>query len=298
MAERGMGKGLKALLGERKSDEGQLRAVPVDLVKPNPRQPRAKLDEAELRQLADSIADHGILQPILVRPLPQGTYELIAGERRWRAAIKAGLGEIPAVLRDGAGGGKADERQSLALALVENMMREDLNPLEEARACLALIDQLGLKQEEVGAKIGRSRAAVSNLIRLLELPDEVQQALADGRLSEGHGRAILQCPEQRRRRVIAREVVKKGLSVRQTEVLAKSSVAGESNRGVAGSKASVQLHPDLEEARRDAEDALSSALGVDVRVRVHGKGAKVEIVVDDIREIQGLAERIAMRCAA
>ena len=152
-----------------------------------------------------------MLQPILVRPLPGGRYELVAGERRWRAARLAGLDRIPAVVRSAA------ESERLELAMIENMAREDLNPVESARACAALVDEFGLTKEEVGRRVGKSRVAISNLVRLLELPDEVLSMLESGTLSEGHGRAVLQAPDHHARRRVAREARDRGLSVRQTE---------------------------------------------------------------------------------
>src|SRR3954451_13508748 len=187
-AGRGMGRGLAAILsvsGEPGEDDIELRDIPVELIAPNPRQPRRRFDEATLAGLADSVRERGVLQPVLVRPIAGGTYELVAGERRWRAAGLAGLETLPALVR------ARDDVQTLEAALIENMAREDLNPVEEALACAALIEELGLTREEVGRRIGRSRVAVSNLLRLLDLPDEVLALLEDGALSEGHGRALL-----------------------------------------------------------------------------------------------------------
>ncbi len=184
--KRGIGRGLSAILPEAAaSDAGELRELPVGLIKPNPGQPRTKFDPEALSALAASIESSGIVQPLLVRPLPDGSYELVAGERRWRAAKQAGLDKVPAVVRDQA------ESERLQAALIENMVREDLNPVEEAKACAALVEDLGLTKEELARRVGRSRPAVSNLIRLLELPDETLELLEGGELSEGHGRALL-----------------------------------------------------------------------------------------------------------
>jgi ParB family chromosome partitioning protein len=173
-----MGRGLAAILSPTIPPEGsesspELRTLPVELIAPNPRQPREALDEASLLGLADSLRERGVLQPVLVRPRPGGTYELIAGERRWRAAQLAGLDVVPAVVREHA------DRDSLELALIENMAREDLNPVEEARACALLVEEIGLSREEIGRRVGRSRVAVSNLMRLLDLPDEVLEPHPD-----------------------------------------------------------------------------------------------------------------------
>ena len=178
--KRGIGRGLAAILPEAAdSDAGELRELPVGLIKPNPGQPRTKFDPEALAALAASIEASGIVQPLLVRPLPDGSYELVAGERRWRAAQQAGLEKVPAVVRDQA------EAERLQAALIENMVREDLNPVEEAKACAALVEDLGLTKEELARRVGRSRPAVSNLIRLLELPDETLELLEGRRAQRG-----------------------------------------------------------------------------------------------------------------
>src|ERR687894_555980 len=205
---RGMGRGLAAILSSDPAEAGpELRELPVDLIAPNPQQPRRSFDEETLVALADSLRQRGVLQPVLVRPIPGGTYELIAGERRWRAARLAGCETVPALVRP------HDEAESLELALIENMAREDLNPVEEARACALLVDELGLTREDVGRRIGRSRVAVSNLLRLLDLPDEALELLAAGALTEGHGRALLMAPDHDTRRRLARDAGIQGWSV-------------------------------------------------------------------------------------
>ena len=222
MAEpsRGMGRGLAALLTPSTTGGGpgdrDLRQLPVELITPNPRQPRRAFDEEALIQLAGSLGDRGVLQPVLVRPSAGGTYELIAGERRWRAAQLAGLQTIPALVR------VHDDAESLELALIENMAREDLNPVEEARACALLVEELGLTREEIGRRVGRSRVAVSNLLRLLDLPDEALELLARGDLTEGHGRAILMAGNHDDRRRLARTAVAEGWNVRRTEAEARA----------------------------------------------------------------------------
>src|SRR5882762_6480832 len=203
-----MGRGLAAILSVAPKDEAEeLRDVPVDLIAPNPNQPRRSFDEESLLALADSIRERGVLQPVLVRPLVGGKYELIAGERRWRAARIAEREAIPAVVR------RHDDAATLELALIENMAREDLNPVDEARACAALVEELGLTREEVGRRVGRGRVAVTNLMRLLDLPDEVIELLEEGALSEGHGRALLLAEDHQARRSLAREAVADGWSV-------------------------------------------------------------------------------------
>ncbi len=182
-----MGRGLAAILSvsEEPGEREELRRLPLDMIVANPRQPRRHFDAEALQGLAESLQERGVIQPVLVRPRADGTHELIAGERRWRAAQLAGLETIPALVR------MHGDAESLELALIENMAREDLNPVEEARACAALVEELGLTREEVGRRVGRSRVAVSNLLRLLDLPDEALVQLEQGELTEGHGRALL-----------------------------------------------------------------------------------------------------------
>src|SRR5438105_14765554 len=207
-----MGRGLAAILSAAPKDESEeLRQLPVDLIEPNPNQPRHEFDEETLLALAESIRIRGVLQPVLVRPLAGGRYELIAGERRWRAARLAERDDIPAIVRH------RDDAASLELAVIENMAREDLNPVEEARACAALVEELGLTREDVGLRVGRSRVAVSNLIRLLELPDDALALMERGELSEGHGRALLLTEDHAARRGLAREAAAKRWSVRELE---------------------------------------------------------------------------------
>ena len=218
--ERGMGRGLSAILSAAPREESEeLRPLPVSLIDPNPNQPRSAVDEDGLVALAESVRANGVLQPVLVRPAKGGRYELIAGERRWRAAKLAGLEEVPGVVRP------HDDAASIELALVENMAREDLNPIDEARACSALVEELGLTREEVGRRVGRSRVAVSNLIRLLDLPDEAIALIERGDLSEGHGRALLLATDHADRRRLARSAVEAGWSVRVLEQHAREANA-------------------------------------------------------------------------
>src|SRR4051794_19863512 len=231
-----MGRGLAAILSVSPLADDDLRRIPVELVDPNPRQPRSAFDDASLQGLADSVKARGVLQPVLVRPLPSGRYELIAGERRWRAAQLAGLEEVPALVRD------RDDAEALEVALIENMAREDLNPVEEARACAALVEELGLTREDVGRRVGRSRVAVTNLIRLLDLPDDVLALLERGDLTEGHGRALLLAADHADRRRLAKEAVAGEWSVRTVE--AKARAAGKSaGTGARGGGKVARLHP-------------------------------------------------------
>jgi ParB family chromosome partitioning protein len=282
---RGMGRGLSAILPRGQGGEDGMREVLLELVAPNPRQPRRSFDESALAELADSIRARGVLQPVVVRALPGGRYELLAGERRLRAARIAGLESIPAVVRE------ADERGRLEIALAENMARVDLNPVEEARACAMLVDDLGLTKEELGRRVGRSRVAISNLIRLLDLPEEALELIERGDLSEGHGRAILLCRDHARRRALARDARDGGWSVRETERRAREAQTGsdEPRRNRA------RLHPDLEEALGAAEDALSAALGHPVTMRAKGERCRAQLDFDTPAEAVELAERLLRR---
>jgi ParB family chromosome partitioning protein len=288
VVERGIGRGLAAILPAVQGSDETLHQLPLDLVVPNPDQPRRAFGEAELTELADSIRVHGVLQPVLVRALPGGRYELLAGERRLRAARLAGLERIPAVVRTAA------EGERLELAMIENMARQDLNPIEAARACAALVDDFGLTKEEVGRRVGRSRVAISNLVRLLELPDDVLAMLESGELSEGHGRAVLQAQDHNARRRVAREARDRSLSVRQTEALA---------RGPSDARAARRRKPRLQSAdaiaaARGTEEELTAVLGTEVRVRLGRRGGTVEIPFDDLSEVREMTRRITRGNAA
>jgi len=283
-----MGRGLAAILTPTTPPDGatppELRNLPVELIAPNPRQPRQLFDDAALLALADSVRERGVLQPVLVRPVAGGTYELIAGERRWRAAQLAGLAELPAVVQP------HEDRESLELALIENMAREDLNPVEEARACALLVDELGLTREEVGRRVGRSRVAVSNLLRILDLPDEILDLLVDGRLSEGHGRALLTAPDHGERRRLGRAAASEGWTVRETEARARESAEPASPTVRA---ARAKAHPDQLAAAERLQDAFGRALGADVRVAPRREGYTVTLAIDSLDAAEALAERLA-----
>ncbi|MBS1869821.1 MAG: ParB/RepB/Spo0J family partition protein [Actinobacteria bacterium] len=280
-----MGKGLAAILAASPKDEPEeLRQVAVELIGPNPNQPRRHFDDEALTALAASLEERGVLQPVLVRPLPGGRYELIAGERRWRAARIARLEQIPAIVRH------HDDAASLELAVIENMAREDLNPLEEARACLALVEELGLTREEVGRRVGRSRVAVSNLIRLLDLPDEALELLDRGELSEGHGRALLLARDHDARRRLARDAAAAGWSVRELERRARE--AGETASGARTAARRRALHPDQEAAVEQLSDAFGAALGTAVEVAPHGDGYRLQLAFDSLDDALELARRL------
>jgi len=281
---RGMGRGLAAILAptEGSAPVAELRRLPVDLIAPNPRQPRQVFGEESLVALSESVKERGVLQPVLVRPCPGGSYELIAGERRWRAAQLAGLEEVPAVVQP------HEDRESLEIALIENMAREDLNPIEEARACSLLVDELGLTREEVGRRVGRSRVAVSNLLRLLDLPDEVLDMLVEGRLTEGHGRALLTAPDHSDRRRLARSAVDEDWTVRETEARARETTRPPE----ATPKTSRDIHPDQEEAASRIGDLFLRAFGADVKVKPRGAGYTVALTFESLDEALELASRL------
>jgi ParB family chromosome partitioning protein len=286
-SKRGIGRGLAAILPESDSAGiGELRDLPVELIRPNPKQPRTSFDEKSLAGLAASIGASGVVQPLLVRPLHDGAYELIAGERRWRAAQQAGLDKVPAIVRD------PERAERMQVALIENMAREDLNPVDEARACAALVDDLGLSKEELAKRVGRSRPAVSNLIRLLDLPDEAIALLESGDLSEGHGRALLALDGNDARRRMARAAADGGWSVRETEnrvkLASQPAREGGSRRRLGAEEAA---------ALREAADTLEAAIGHEVKVRARGEEIAVELRFDSVDEAVKLAGRLGRRRA-
>ena len=284
--QRGMGRGLAAILPRTGKVEDGLREIPPDLIQPNARQPRRTFDQARLAELAESIRTRGVLQPIVVRPLAGGSFELVAGERRLRAAQMVELETVPALVRD------TEDWERLDVALAENMARVDLNAVEEARACAMLVDDLGLTKQEVGRRVGRSRVAISNLIRLLDLPEEALELIERGELSEGHGRALLLCKDHAARRSLALEARDGAWSVRETERRAREA---EGQPEPQPRRFGRELHPDLAEALAAAEDTLTAAFGQPVKVRARGEGCRVELDFDTPAEAVALAERMLAR---
>ncbi len=270
MAAGASGRGLDVLIGG--AAQADLAHIPVDAVHPNPRQPRRKIDGETVSALASSIREEGIVQPVLVRPRTAGGWELIAGERRWRAAREAGLKTVPAVVRN------ADDRDSLLLALVENVAREQLTPVEEARAYAVLMDEFVLTLGDVAGKVGRSKPSVANRLRLLDLPDDVLGMVERGELSEGHARAVLAVPDQEERRKLASLIVRRGLSVRAAEQAARWAGARQRPR-----KQSSPVDPALADRVRTAAERV---LGKPVKV---ARG-KLEIGFADEHELAELAE--------
>jgi ParB family chromosome partitioning protein len=274
MSERGLGRGLGALIPRPSVG---LREVPVDAIRPNPRQPRTHFDEQELTELAQSIREHGVLQPVLVSQQADGAFQLITGERRWRAVQLAGFATVPAMVKE------ATPRSSLELALVENIQRRDLNPLEEAHAFRALMDEHGLTQEQLGQRIGKSRVSITNTLRLLHLPEPVREALAGGSLTEGHARAILMANGESARLQVLERVLADHLSVRDTEALARAM-----NTRRERATPEVRMDPDVERL----EDAFRQALGTRVRLVKGRRGGRLVITFFSDDELQGLYEAI------
>ncbi len=262
--KKGLGIGLDALFGADESEESELQILPIAKVEPRLEQPREYFDEQALQELADSIAQYGLIQPITARKLDSGYYQIIAGERRWRAARLAGLSEVPVRVIE------ADDRRTAELALVENLQREDLNPIEEARGYRALIEEYGLTQEEAAKSVGRSRPAVANAMRLLSLCPTVLELVEQGKLSAGHARALVPILDEKTQSAAAKEVVEKGLSVRQTEQLAARLM-----------KAPKKPEPETDEIHVDyaAEVAnrLSATLGRKVKLIDGKKTGRIEL---------------------
>ncbi len=291
MAEsRGMGRGLAAILpgsSRAEGEESALREIPIELIRPNPDQPRKEFGGEALLALAESIEAKGILQPLVVRALPGGTYELIAGERRLRASKIAKLKQVPAIIRD------AEGSERLELALLENVAREDLNPIDEARACATLVEDLGVSKAELASRIGRSRPAVANAIRLLDLPDDVLELIERGDLTGAHGRAILMTRDNDARRDLARDAVAGGWSVKETEKRAKAEQ--QRLEGTEPAPARPQVPADLLDAMAAAADALTAATGHDVKVKRSPAGIRAEISFETPAEAVALAELILRR---
>jgi ParB family chromosome partitioning protein len=285
--KRGLGRGLDALLGGTnidsleaeavQSQDGQLHQLPLDLIQRGKYQPRRDMDPAALEELAQSIKAQGVMQPIVVRPMDGGRFEIIAGERRWRASQQAGLDRIPALVRE------VPDDAAIAMALIENIQREDLNPIEEAVALQRLQQEFELTQQQVAEAVGKSRVTVSNLLRLIALPDEIKTLLAHGDLEMGHARALLGLPAERQTEG-ARHVVARGLTVRQTEALVRQWLSAKS-----GVDQSPKTDPDITRL----EQRLAERLGSPVQIR-HGRKGKGQLVISyaSLDELQGVLAHI------
>jgi len=282
--KRGLGRGLDALLsagiGDSSPDsaDADLREIPVDLLQRGQYQPRIDMREESLSDLAESIKAQGVVQPIVVRPISGERYEIIAGERRWRASQLAGLGEIPAIIKD------VPDEAAIAMALIENIQREDLNPLEEANAIKRLIDEFDMTHQEAGDAVGRSRTAVSNLLRLLDLSLPVKPFLESGELEMGHARALLALAPELQLQA-AQIIIKRGLSVREAETLSRSMQAGKSSK-TGGNK---KVDPDVQRLQNNLADKLAAK--VQIQSNPSGKG-KLQISFNSLDELEGILEHI------
>ena len=256
------------------------RGLPIELVQRNPQQPRKHFDEAELNDLSSSIKTHGILQPILVRPIADGKYEIVAGERRWRAAQRAGLHSIPAVIRE------LNEVEVLEIAIVENVQRMDLNPIEEAQGFQALIDRFGRTQQDIADAVGKSRPHIANMLRLLQLPDDLQEMVRDGRLSSGHARAILTAPDPRG---LAQRAISEGLNVRDLERLAQQAKDEKHGPRVTPGGSSAEAKS---ADTRALEQSLSNALGLDVTINDKAGAGEVKISYKTLEQLDDVIRRL------
>jgi ParB family transcriptional regulator, chromosome partitioning protein len=277
-----LGKGLSALIPDASEPTRQGPVeVDIDLLAPNEKQPRVQMDDSKLEELAQSIKENGVIQPILVQKIG-GLYRIIAGERRWRAAQRAGLLKVPVVVRDVP---MEDERQLLQLALIENIQRENLNAIDEAAAYQRLADEFGLTHDQIAAAVGKDRSSVANYVRLLKLADDVRAEVAAGRLTMGHARALLALTDPVQQREASREVISRGLSVRDTEALAKR-IAVPALPRMAKSGPPNDVHT------RAAEDRLRFALGTKVRILRRAQGGTIEIAFGSEAELNRLYEQI------
>lgn len=293
----GLGRGLGALIppSQPSAVTTGVREAPVAAISPNPRQPRHKIDPDTLRELAESIREHGLIQPLIVTPAPDSTelaprYQLIAGERRWSAAKLAGLANVPVIVRG------ATPQEMLELALVENIQRADLNVLEEANAYRQLMTDFGLTQEQVASKVGKNRTTIANALRLLKLPAEIQAALADESISEGHARAILTIEDEKHQKQLLRQVIDQGLSVRQTEEAARREERPTTDRkarsAVSGRRS---VEPEMPAATRALEEDFRRALGTKVQVFRSRKGGKIVLHFYSEEELEAIYSQIVGR---
>ena len=276
--KKALGRGLSALLGSPDLEADQLREIDVDRILPNSHQPRKNFEEDALNELANSIREHGVVQPIVVRPLEDGFFQLIAGERRWRASQRAGLTRIPAVVRE------ASEHAALEVALVENLQREDLNPMEEAEAYERLMADFGLTQDDVAKRVGKNRSTIANMLRLLRLPKEVQQWLRENRLSTGHAKALLSLSDLNAILDTAKKIIQSNCSVRQAEMLVSRYANRSSEREETGDREMVD--PNV----KAAIHALEQVLGTKVTVQENGGRGRIELHFYSFEEMNRLYE--------
>ena len=278
VTEQRLGRGLDALFGEDEASLGSVLQLDIKLLKPGQFQPRGHFDEDALLSLADSIRAHGVLQPLLVRPLTghEDHFEIIAGERRWRAAQEVGLGQVPVIVQD------LDDQATLEIALIENLQRQDLSPIEEARAYKRLIDEFGHTQAQLSKRLGKSRSHLANTMRLLNLPEIVQQMLADGQLSSGHARALVAVDNAEE---IAEQIVRRGLSVRETEALMASKRKGRS--------VSRETFKSRDEDIVALESELSNLLGLDTKIKLKGQGGQLIVAYKTLDQLDSLLQQLS-----
>jgi len=280
---RALGKGLAQLLGEQ--FESTVSELPIDSIVPNPRQPRQHFDEAALEELAQSIREVGLLQPLVVRPTAEGTYELIAGERRWRACQRAGLKTVPVVVRP------SGDQASLEMALVENLQRSDITPVESAKAFRRLIQEFGLTQEQVAERVGKSRTAVANTLRLLKLPPRALEALEKGEITEGHARALLALDSEPEMLALLERIVRTGLSVREAERAVKQTQSPKREQHQPPVSRTAASDP----AVRQLEDGLSMYLGAPVRIERAEVGGRIVVSFYSEDDLERILEILGMR---
>lgn len=275
----GLGKGLGALMLENNTDSMvSTDTLAINDIIPNKEQPRKTFDEAALQELSDFIAQHGVLQPLLVRPLTTGGYQLVAGERRWRASRLAGLKEVPVIIKE------LSDTEAMEIAIIENLQREDLNPIEEAEGLQALIDKCGYTQEEVATSVGKSRPAITNALRLLRLPEDVRQMTKDGDISAGHARALLAFDNEAMMCECAKQIIEKKLTVRDVEKMAKRPKAAKTKASSTGARDSFYDEVEL---------ALSEALGTKVKVYNGRSKGTLEIEFYTLDDLKNIANAIA-----
>ncbi|MBU7007545.1 ParB/RepB/Spo0J family partition protein [Phosphitispora fastidiosa] len=279
MSKRGLGKGLQALLPGTKDDTseiGKVIEIPIADIRVNQKQPRTVFDDEKLNELASSIKEHGVVQPIIVRKTGIGIYEIVAGERRWRACRKIGIKNIPAIIKD------LDEKETTEIALIENIQREDLNPIEEASAYKTLIDQFGLTQEELSNRVGKSRPFIANTLRLLALPKRLRELVSYGKISAGHARALLSIQKEREQEALAEKIIKQGLSVRQTEKTVQDMVQAKKGKKSYG--------PVEDPILNEIEQRLKTRFSTKVQIKDRNKKGSIEIDYYGEEELQRLIE--------
>lgn len=281
MSKKGLGRGLQALLPtvekvDKNDTDEKIFEILLSDIKLNKNQPRSTFDEEKLKELALSIKEHGVVQPVIVRPIETGKFELVAGERRWRACQMVGLARIPAIVR------KLNQKETSEIALIENIQRENLNPIEEGAAYKTLMDEYGLTQEELSKRVGKSRPFIANTVRLLALPETVKKMVVQGTISAGHARSLLAISKSRDQEAVAQKIASKGLTVRQTEKEVKAFLTEKK----AGSKASLKADPNV----TDLEDKLKKKFSTRVYIKRGKKSGRIEIEYYGAEELQRLLE--------